>query len=212
MRCSRQNVPMTENPARTASSCRFCGSALHHTFVDLGMSPLCESLSAGGPVEPDGGVLSAARVRVRALLSRAAGGIRQPGGDLHRVRLFLVLLGQLAGPCQGLHRGDGQALPAWARTAWSWRLASNDGYLLQYFVAQAFRCWASSRPRTSPRRPAEKGIPTLVELLRPARLARELVRRRHPGRPDRRQQRAGPGAGPQRFRGRHEDPARSPRA
>src|SRR6267142_2770504 len=25
------------------ASCRFCGSALRHTFVDLGMSPLCES-------------------------------------------------------------------------------------------------------------------------------------------------------------------------
>ena len=23
--------------------CRFCGSILEHTFVDLGMSPLCES-------------------------------------------------------------------------------------------------------------------------------------------------------------------------
>ena len=26
--------------------CRFCGSGLHHTFVDLGMSPLCESYVA----------------------------------------------------------------------------------------------------------------------------------------------------------------------
>ena len=25
------------------ASCRFCGTTLHHTFVDLGMSPLCES-------------------------------------------------------------------------------------------------------------------------------------------------------------------------
>src|SRR6516164_9506040 len=24
-------------------TCRFCGAALRHTFVDLGMSPLCES-------------------------------------------------------------------------------------------------------------------------------------------------------------------------
>ena len=24
-------------------ACRFCGAALQHTFVDLGMSPLCES-------------------------------------------------------------------------------------------------------------------------------------------------------------------------
>lgn len=28
-----------KNPLR----CRFCRSRLHHTFVDLGMSPLCES-------------------------------------------------------------------------------------------------------------------------------------------------------------------------
>src|SRR5436190_13222912 len=25
------------------NQCRFCGNALSHTFVDLGMSPLCES-------------------------------------------------------------------------------------------------------------------------------------------------------------------------
>ena len=25
------------------SNCRFCGKKLEHTFVDLGMSPLCES-------------------------------------------------------------------------------------------------------------------------------------------------------------------------
>ena len=35
---------VTENPTRTASSCRFCGSGLHHTFVDLGMSPLSQAL------------------------------------------------------------------------------------------------------------------------------------------------------------------------
>ena len=28
---------MNNNP-----SCRFCGTELRHTFVDLGMSPLCE--------------------------------------------------------------------------------------------------------------------------------------------------------------------------
>lgn len=27
----------------SSSSCRFCGSSLHHTFVDLGMSPLCQT-------------------------------------------------------------------------------------------------------------------------------------------------------------------------
>ena len=27
----------------TGGLCRFCGAELRHTFVDLGMSPLCES-------------------------------------------------------------------------------------------------------------------------------------------------------------------------
>jgi hypothetical protein len=30
-------------PAAGAGSCRFCGTRLERTFVDLGMSPLCES-------------------------------------------------------------------------------------------------------------------------------------------------------------------------
>lgn len=35
---------MTNNDKTvTQVSCRFCGSQLHYTFVDLGMSPLCES-------------------------------------------------------------------------------------------------------------------------------------------------------------------------
>jgi hypothetical protein len=36
----------TRNPTKklsTAARCRFCKARLRHTFVDLGMSPLCES-------------------------------------------------------------------------------------------------------------------------------------------------------------------------
>src|SRR5947208_16879118 len=32
--------------APVVPACRFCGAALAHTFVDLGMSPLCESYVA----------------------------------------------------------------------------------------------------------------------------------------------------------------------
>src|SRR5262245_24582911 len=37
---------ITPNPENVAekNACRFCGAWLRHTFVDLGMSPLCESL------------------------------------------------------------------------------------------------------------------------------------------------------------------------
>ena len=36
---------MADTPVHCAT-CRFCGAALHHTFVDLGMSPPCESFLA----------------------------------------------------------------------------------------------------------------------------------------------------------------------
>src|SRR5579862_9518463 len=33
----------TEQPMVAVKPCRFCGAQLQHTFVDLGMSPLCET-------------------------------------------------------------------------------------------------------------------------------------------------------------------------
>ena len=42
------NVSCVHRPVRmeqlASGECRLCGSPLRHTFVDLGMSPLCESL------------------------------------------------------------------------------------------------------------------------------------------------------------------------
>src|SRR5580704_4064475 len=36
----------TQQESVTAKPCRFCGADLRHTFVDLGMSPLCETYPA----------------------------------------------------------------------------------------------------------------------------------------------------------------------
>ena len=38
---ARQGINETQ---LVAPKCRFCQAPLKHTFVDLGMSPLCESL------------------------------------------------------------------------------------------------------------------------------------------------------------------------
>src|SRR6202795_1067548 len=35
--------PGDERASRASFACRFCGTNLRHSFVDLGMSPLCES-------------------------------------------------------------------------------------------------------------------------------------------------------------------------
>src|SRR5437667_14226 len=49
--CAEQSATrIRTGPLMTAtkqSKCRFCGSKLEHTFVDLGMSPLCESFLPG---------------------------------------------------------------------------------------------------------------------------------------------------------------------
>jgi len=37
------SAPITSTLGETTSTCRFCGAPLNHEFVDLGMSPLCES-------------------------------------------------------------------------------------------------------------------------------------------------------------------------
>src|SRR5258705_421100 len=48
-------VTMTFQPALAGSKCRFCSATLRQTFVDLGMSPLCEtylSLAQLNQMEP----------------------------------------------------------------------------------------------------------------------------------------------------------------
>ena len=38
-----EELRMQNGTTMNRCCCRFCGTVLQHTFVDLGMSPLCES-------------------------------------------------------------------------------------------------------------------------------------------------------------------------
>ena len=80
-------------------------------------------------------------------------------------------------------------------------LASNDGYLLRNFAEPASRCSASTRRRTGAAAEAA-GVPTLQEFFG-AELARAAGDRGHARRRDRRQQRAGAHARPERLRRGH---------
>ena len=59
-------------------TCRLCDARLTRTFVDLGMSPLCESYLPGRQARRCRSVLSAARPYLRLLSARAAPGVRRP--------------------------------------------------------------------------------------------------------------------------------------
>ena len=141
--------------------CRFCGTLLRQTFVDLGMSPLSNSylrperLSQMEPFYP--------------LHARVCG------------QCFLVQLEQFAGPENIFadYAYFSSYSDSWLRHARTyaeemverWQLgpnnlvveiASNDGYLLQYFRAKGIRVLGVEPARNVAQAAEEKGIPTLA--------------------------------------------------
>ena len=94
-----QAVAAEEKAARAgAHSCRLCGGHVEHTFVDLGMSPLCESFLLADQLDRNGAVFSAARRRLRRLLPRTAEGVRPARAHLQRIRVLLVLFDVMGRP------------------------------------------------------------------------------------------------------------------
>jgi SAM-dependent methyltransferase len=142
--------------------CRFCDSPLEHDFADLGMSPLANSyltLEQANGMEPF--------YPLRALVCS---------------RCFLVQLEEFESP---QHIFGDYAYFSSFSTSWlehsrryveqmverfnldgSSRvveLASNDGYLLQYFAERGVRVLGVEPAANVARAAVEKGIPTVVE-------------------------------------------------
>jgi SAM-dependent methyltransferase len=152
LRNRRPNVPL----------CRFCYAPLKQTFVDLGMSPLCESY-----VPAD---------RLNAM---------EPFYPLHvRVceRCYLVQLEQYVSPEHifGEYAYFSSYSDSWLKHAETYvemisgrfelgpesrcvEIASNDGYLLQYFVRKGIPVMGVEPAANVAKVAEEKGVPTLVE-------------------------------------------------
>ena len=142
--------------------CRFCGSILEHTFVDLGMSPLCESY-----VKPE-------------QLNQM-----EPFYPLHVYvcdRCFLVQLQEYVSPNQIFsdYAYFSSYSDTWLQHAKDYtekmverlqlhtqsqvvEIASNDGYLLQYFVAMGLPVLGIEPAANVAEVAIKKGIPTVVK-------------------------------------------------
>ena len=153
--------------------CRFCGSALHHTFVDLGMSPPCESY-----------------------LSPEQLNEMEPFYPLHAYvcgSCFLVQLEQFMSPeaIFSEYAYFSSYSDTWLQHAKSYtemavehfklhgksqvvELASNDGYLLQYFVQKGIPVLGIEPAANVAQSAIEKGVPTLVEFFGEG-LAKEMI-------------------------------------
>jgi SAM-dependent methyltransferase len=152
-----------EELATMPAHCRFCATELRHTFVDLGMSPLCQK-----HVEPED-------------LSKM-----EPFYPLHVWvchECFLVQLEELVAPKEIF--GDGQYAyfssysDSWLAHARRYteqmcerfrlgadsrvvEIASNDGYLLQYFAAKGVPVLGIEPASNCAAVALERGIDTLV--------------------------------------------------
>ena len=169
---------MTSELATVIAShgCRFCGSSLRRTFVDLGMSPLCETYP------------TAADFR--------SGEVYYPLRVYTCEECFLVQLEeyQKAETIFSDYPYFSSYSDSWLKHAERYcdkmtqrfglddksfvvEVASNDGYLLQYFVRQQIPVLGIEPAANVAKAAIEKGVPTRVRFFG-TQVARELVKER----------------------------------
>ncbi len=153
---------MSDQNNANQACCRFCGAPLTHTLVDLGMSPLCESY-----VSAD---------KVNAM---------EPFYPLHVYvceKCYLVQLEEYVSRedifteyayfssyatswLEHMQRYTGQMIERWGldKDSFVMEVASNDGYLLQYFVQAGVPCLGIEPAANVAKVAEERGVPTRVE-------------------------------------------------
>jgi len=143
-------------------TCRFCKSPLQHTLVDLGMSPLCESylkteqLNQMEPFYPlhvyvcESCFLAQLEEYVNpgAIFSEYAYFSSYADSWLQHAKNYTDLMVERFGINAGNHVVE---------------LASNDGYLLQYFVQKGVPVLGIEPAANVARSAIEKGVPTLIK-------------------------------------------------
>ena len=144
------------------ASCRFCGTMLRHTFVDLGMSPLCQT-----HIDPH---------RLNHM---------EPFYPLHVWvchECFLVQLEEYVSPTEIFadYAYFSSYSDSWVAHAKRYvdavsarfgldsskkvmEIASNDGYLLQHFVVKGVPALGIEPAANVAKAAVEKGIPTVVK-------------------------------------------------
>jgi len=159
------------------AQCRFCAAALQHTFVDLGMSPLCERF-----------------------IAEAQRNEMEPFYPLHVWvcdACFLVQLEEYVAPDAIFtdYAYFSSYSDSWLAHAKRYteamrerfgldnaskvvEIASNDGYLLQYFLANGIPVLGVEPAANVAEKAVEKGIPTVVKFFGEA-TARELLEEGH---------------------------------
>ena len=157
----------------TTKPCRFCGAALRRTFVDLGMSPLCETYPSAADLNR-GEVYYPLHVHVceKCLLVQLEQ-YESPENIFTDYPYFSSYsdswLKHAENYCNKMMTRlglNGQSFVI--------EVASNDGYLLQYFVQRGVPVLGIEPAANVAKVAVEKGVPTLVRFFG-AQMAKELA-------------------------------------
>jgi len=144
------------------TTCRFCGSTLVHTFVDLGLSPLCESyLPADRLQDPESVYPLRVSVCERCFLVQLPAHV--PAVEIFTEYAYFSSYSDswLAHAQRYAERMiDRLRLTGASQVV---EVASNDGYLLQYFLRQGIPCLGIEPAGNVARVAVAKRIPTVVE-------------------------------------------------
>ena len=144
--------------------CRLCGEKLNETFVDLGMSPLCESYVPADRLDEAEVSLPPARLRVCSSCLLVQLPAYVPGEDISPTSAYFSSYSDSSVRArQAVHQHDDGPASADVRSLVT-EVASDDGCLLQPFVARASPYWVWTRRERGRDRPAG-GVPTVVEFL-----------------------------------------------
>jgi hypothetical protein len=148
----------------SAPSCRLCGAPLTHTFVDLGMSPPCESYLSRDQLN-QGEIFYPLHVRVCAecLLVQLPTYISPEEIFCHYAYFSSYSDSWVAHAKRFVNASvDRLGLDS---DSFIVEVASNDGYLLQNAVARGIRCLGIEPAANVAGAAIEKGIPTEVTFL-----------------------------------------------
>ncbi|MGH9502224.1 MAG: methyltransferase domain-containing protein [Terriglobales bacterium] len=150
------------NTANKASLCRFCGSVLRRTFCDLGMSPPCESnLSAGQLNQMEAFYPLHVFICEQCFLVQLEEYV-SPENIFTEYAYFSSFSDSWLAHAKAYtdlmverFALDGKSLVV--------ELASNDGYLLQYFMEKGVPVLGIEPAVNVAKEATRKGIPTLVK-------------------------------------------------
>ena len=160
-------------PAGGAQPCRLCGSPLAHTFVDLGMSPLCESFLAAGELDRMEPFFP---LRVMVCQDCFLVQLREYVAPEHIFTEYAYFssfstswVAHAKTYCDAM-----QARFGLGRNSLVVELASNDGYLLQHFLPKGIPVLGIEPAANVAEAARAKGVATTVDFFG-VRLARQMA-------------------------------------